>query len=174
MSFTNFAVAGSILFALAAPVAAFAQGDNYFERYGGDWEGGGRVQVEKLPKPVNVSCEAEGTVESETQFKLGGTCSAMLVLSNDIGAELVLDTQTGQYTGVYTGSESGPAKLVGTRNGDRLDLEVTWNKVIYDDDTARMTITNEGNGSFLMEVTEQIEGEDVVVSDLTFEQQGRE
>ncbi|MEN3791345.1 hypothetical protein [Fulvimarina sp. MAC3] len=168
MSFNNFIAAGSFVFSLATGSAALAQGDDYFERYSGDWEGGGRVQLEKLPKPVNVSCEAEGTAETETEFKLQGTCSAMLVLSNNIGAELVLDTKTGQYTGVYTGSESGPAKLAGTRNGDSLDLEVTWNKVIYNDDKAVMTITNDGDGSFVLKVTEEIDGKDVVVSDLSF------
>lgn len=169
MKFSNFAIGGSVLLALVAAPSAFAQEENYFERYVGGWEGGGSVQVEKLPKPVNVSCEADGAIQGESEFKLEGTCSAMLVLSNDIGAELVLDTDTGEYTGIYTGSESGPAKLVGTRDGDRLDLEVTWNKVIYNDDKAEMTITNEGNGTFVMKVTENIEGEDVIVSDLTFE-----
>ncbi|EAU40460.1 hypothetical protein FP2506_04506 [Fulvimarina pelagi HTCC2506] len=168
----NPAAAGAILFALAMPSHGHAQDQAYLKRYGGDWEGGGRVQIEQLPKPVDVSCETAGTVETANEFKLAGECSAMLVLSNDIGAELKVDPKTGEYSGVYTGSKSGPATLLGTRNGDRLELEVTWNKVIYDDDTARMTIENEGEGQFLMTVTERIDGEDVVVSDLTFERQG--
>ncbi|MDY8110767.1 hypothetical protein U0C82_16620 [Fulvimarina sp. 2208YS6-2-32] len=155
-----------------APLGALAQSETYFSRYDGGWEGGGSVQIEQLPKPVDVSCDMSGAVEAETEFKLSGNCSAMLVLNRDIGAELTLDPETGEYNGVYTGSGSGPAKLNGKRDGATLDLQVTWNKTIYDDNTARMTIENQDGEAFVMKVIEKIEGEDVVVSDLEFTRKG--
>ncbi|RFC62777.1 hypothetical protein DYI37_12455 [Fulvimarina endophytica] len=163
------AIALSAGFAL--PLSAMAQDGSrdYFERYAGPWTGGGQVRVQQLPAPVDVSCDLDGVVESDTEFSLAGNCSAFLVMSNDIGAQITLDEATGDYTGVYTGSKSGPAKLAGSREGDALDLTVTWNKKIYDDDTAKMRIANTGDGTFQMTVVEKIDGEDVTVSDLTFE-----
>jgi hypothetical protein len=159
------------LAAITAAVAggAHAQGSGYLARYDGGWSGGGSVKVEQLPTAANVSCDVQGARSDETSFSLAGTCRSMLVMSRQIGAQLRIDPGTGTYTGTYTGSSSGPARLVGTQRGDTLDLEVTWNKVIYDDNKARMLIRNTGNDTFRMQVIEKIDGSDVPVSDLSFQ-----
>jgi hypothetical protein len=159
------------LAAITAAVAggAHAQGSDYLARYDGGWSGGGTVKVEQLPTAANVNCNVRGARPDETSFSLAGTCRSMLVVSRQIGARLRIDPGTGTYTGTYTGSSSGPARLVGSQRGDTLDLEVTWNKVIYDDDKARMLIRNTGNDTFRMQVIEKIDGNDVPVSDLSFQ-----
>lgn len=156
---------------LATAVAggAFAQGAHYLARYDGGWSGGGSVKVEQLPTAANVNCSVQGTRSGETAFALQGTCRSMLIMSREIGAQLQIDPATGAYTGTYTGSGSGPARLAGVRQGDTLDLKVTWGKVIYDDNKARMLIRNTGDDTFRMQVIEKIDGSDVIVSDLSFQ-----
>lgn len=160
--------ASLFLLALLVATGALAQQATYFARYEGDWSGGGRVQVEQLPEPFNVSCNVRGSREGETGFSLNGNCRAMLIMSREIGADIQRDPASGRYTGVYTGSSSGPARLDGRRRGDTLDLKVTWGRKIYDDNTARMLIRNVDGRQFRMQVVEKIEGRDVTVSDLTF------
>ncbi len=159
------------LVAIAAVVTtgAVAQGVSYLARFDGGWSGGGTVKVEQLPTAANVSCNVQGARSDETSFSLAGTCRSMLIMSREIGAQLRIDPGTDTYTGTYTGSSSGPARLAGSRRGDTLDLEVTWSKVIYDDNKARMLIRNSGNDTFRMQVIEKIDGKDVPVSDLSFQ-----
>jgi len=158
-----------LLLGLAVVAAGMpAQAADYFSRYDGGWTGGGSVKVPQLPAAADVSCTASGNRASQRSFSLSGTCRAMLVMTRNISAKLTLDPSTGIYRGVYTGSSSGPAKLVGRLKGDTLDLKVTWNKVIYDDNTARMLIRNRGGKAFTLQVVERIRGAPVVVSDLSF------
>ncbi|MCQ0989707.1 hypothetical protein [Jiella marina] len=163
-------VRGGIAVALVglglAPAASSA---DYFARYHGDWTGGGPVKVAQLPEPTNVFCDIKGTRDGGRSFSLSGQCRAMLVLSRKIGATLRYDPETDMYRGAYEGSSSGPAKLQGKLEGATLNLKVTWNKTIYDDQFARMLIENRGGGAFTMKVLEQIDGKEVVVSDLSFE-----
>lgn len=157
------------VFLTASVLSAAAQNADYFARYDGGWSGGGAVKIEQLPAPNKVSCKVDGKRADETSFSLAGTCRAMLVMSKKIGAELRLDPATGVYSGTYIGSSSGPARLVGKLKGDTLDLKVTWGRVIYDDNTARMLIQNSGGHSFRMQVVEKIDGKAVTVSDLSFQ-----
>ncbi|MCB8839707.1 hypothetical protein [Aurantimonas sp. VKM B-3413] len=161
------------LLSLLALVPALSAGPavgatDYFSRYDGAWSGGGSVKVEQLPSATSVSCKVDGNRTGGRSFALSGRCRAMLLMSRDIGAKLSLDPRTGVYRGVYTGSSSGPARLVGRLKGDTLDLRVTWNRVIYDDNTARMLIRNHGGKAFIMQVVEKIDGKSVVVSNLSF------
>ncbi len=159
----------TVAFLAVSSFVAGAQPADYFARYDGGWIGGGLVKVEQLPKPNNVSCKLAGNRGSKTSFSLAGTCRAMLIMNRTIGADLKLDPATGTYSGTYTGSSSGPAHLVGKLKGDTLDLRVTWGRVIYDDNTARMLIKNPGGQSFRMQVVEEIDGQSVTVSDLSFQ-----
>ena len=148
---------------------AFAAQTGYFSRYDGAWQGGGMVKLDDIPAPLNVSCSVKGNQGSQRSFTLAGKCRALLVMSRAIGARIAVDPASGLYTGVYTGSSSGPAKLVGKRKGDILELEVTWGRKIYDDNKARMLIRNSGGKTFRMQVVDQIAGKPVTVSDLSFE-----
>ena len=126
------------------------------------------VQTDKLPKPVNVSCNLTGGKTGANAFSLGGKCRAMLLMTREIGANLKRNPASGLYQGIYTGSSSGPAQLRGKQKGDRLDLQVTWGRKIYDDNVARMIIRSTGANSFTMQVVDKINGQQVVVSDLAF------
>ena len=152
---------------LATAGAASAAPD-YFSRYDGGWSGGGSVKVKQLPAATNVSCKVSGTRNSQRSFTIAGNCRAMLLLNREIAARLTYDPKAKVYSGTYTGSSSGPARLAGKLRGDTLDLRVTWGKKIYDDNFARMLIKNTGRGGFTMQVVEKIEGKSVVVSDLSF------
>lgn len=168
MSFvTNLLRCAAVGTALAVVQPSVAATD-YLSRFDGSWRGGGSVTVRQLPSPVDVSCNMAGDRRGARSFSLGGTCSAMLLMTRQIGANISYDPGSKRYSGTYTGSTSGPATLAGRLRGDTLDLRVTWAKKIYDDDYARMLIRNDGRGAFTMQVVEKIGGRNVVVSNLTF------
>ncbi|MEX6508993.1 hypothetical protein [Jiella sp. M17.18] len=139
-----------------------------FAGYSGQWRGGGSVRVHQFPVPLNVSCSVEGSSSGKRSFSLDGTCRAMVFMSRKIRADLTLDPRTGVYRGVYIGSSTGPAKLAGRMRGDTLDLQVTWAKVIYDDNKARMVIRNPNGRNFSMQVIEKINGKRTMISNLAF------
>lgn len=157
-------MAASVVFA----TSAFAQSTGYFQRFVGGWTGGGTAKVEQIAKPLNVKCTATGNSASSTAFDLTAHCRALLIMNKTLGANITLNPKTGVYTGVYTGSSSGPAKLVGRRQGDTLVLKVTWGRKIYDDNVAQMLIKNNNGTAFNMRVIEQIGGKPVTVSDISF------
>ena len=161
-------VAAAAGLAFSSAGYAFAAQTGYFSRYDGEWQGGGMVKLEEFPAPLSVSCDVEGNRAGTRSFSLAGKCRALLVMSRQIGADIALDPATGTYSGVYNGSDSGPAKLVGKRKGDVLVLDVTWGKKIYDDNKALMLIRNKGGHNFRMQVVEKIGGKSVTVSDLSF------
>lgn len=153
---------------LATGLSAFAD-TSYFERFNGNWSGGGSVRLDTMPAPVNVSCDAAGARTKANAFSLNARCSAMLVFSREFGADLSRDPNSGAFTGVYRGAKSGPARLAGQRKGSTLDLQVTWGRKVYGDDKARMLIRHDGGNAFTIQVIDQIDGKPVVVSDLSFD-----
>ncbi|MEE2952598.1 MAG: hypothetical protein VYD57_15300 [Pseudomonadota bacterium] len=153
---------------LATGLSAFAQ-TSYFDRFNGNWSGGGTVRLDTMPAPVNVSCDAAGARTKANAFSLNARCRAMLVFSREFGADLSRDPKSGAYTGVYRGAKSGPARLSGQRKDSTLDLQVTWGREIYGDNKARMLIRHEGGNTFSIQVIDQIDGKPVIVSDLSFE-----
>ncbi|MCE7026866.1 hypothetical protein [Jiella avicenniae] len=168
MPFTTALIRCVTLVGALAVVPSSEAATDYLSRFDGSWRGGGSVTVRQLPSPVDVSCNVAGDRRGARSFSLGGTCRAMLLMKRQIGANIAYDPSSRRYTGTYTGSTSGPARLAGRLKGDTLDLRVTWAKKIYDDDYARMLIRNTGRGAFTMQVVEKIGGRNVVVSDLTF------
>ena len=100
-----------------------------FSRFEGNWEADGRAQRELDSTPRKVRCEATGT-GGENRISIAGTCTALWVFSRDIGADIAYDPESRRYTGVFRGSRAGPAQLSGTREGDALNLVVTWPKVM--------------------------------------------
>ena len=146
--------------ALAAGAAGFAateSEDVFLDRFAGQWSGSGSVVRNFESGAHDVNCELTGS-NGPGQVSIDGSCRAYLVFSRDIGARLQLDPATGTYRGTYVGSKVGPAALSGRRNGDALDLTVTWPEEVNGDRKANMQIVNAGDGRLRIVVTDQQDG----------------
>lgn len=152
MSISRLVLAAGLM-AAASPAFAQSEGD-FASRFDGSWSGGGTVKTSADSSDRNVKCSVTGS-STETSVDVKGSCRAAIIISRDIGASIKLDPKTGRYTGTYIGSTIGPARLSGRRNGDRVNLVVTWPKPVNGDTTANMTITNAGNGQFSFVVTDR-------------------
>ncbi len=86
---------------------------------------------------------------------MSGTCRAAVIFSRNISATLQVD-ESGNYSGTYVGSSIGPAKLSGKRQGDAVNLTITWPKEVRGDTTAAMTIRNAGNGQVSIVITDEV------------------
>lgn len=137
----------------AAPALAQSEAD-FASRFDGSWSGGGTVRTSATSSDRNVKCTVTGS-STATSVDVNGSCRAAVIVTRKIGASIKLDPATGRYTGTYIGSTIGPARLSGRRNGDRVNLVVTWPKPVNGDTTANMTITNAGNGQFSFVVTDR-------------------
>ncbi len=157
---------------ISAVRPAFAGEDVFLARFGGSWSGSGTVQKNAETNPWHVNCRATVGHPSANQISLRGICTAALIVSRDIGAALTYDPASGIYRGVYTGATVGPARLVGKRAGNRIDLTITWPKPVNGDTTARMIIFNEGNGSLRIVVSDKLApgGPVKLMSNISFRQ----
>lgn len=158
-------LAAALIFSAGAGVSAQPIGD-----ITGQWKGSGFVQKDEKANKMNVRCEVTGDQTGEN-LAFDGKCRAMLVLSRDIGADIV--RQGDAYTGTYVGSLSGPAKLDGTRvSPDRIELEMTFQRVVNGDDKAVMTIETSGDNQFSIITRDRMNnGETITTSSVTFQRQ---
>lgn len=146
----------AILVVAAAPgVRGQSDEREFLSRFAGSWSGSGSVIRRSGENPTNVNCRMAGT-NGENQVSIRGTCRAYLVFTREIGADIRFDPGSGQYSGTYTGSTIGPAALSGTRNGDAVNLTITWPRTVNGDTSAAMTIQNAGNGRLQIVVSDQI------------------
>lgn len=102
--------------------AAASEAD-FLQTLSGEWAGGGQIRLKPQDEPIDVTCELSSTTSADA-VSMRGSCSALIIMSREIGADLSVDGST--YSGTYTGSIHGPANLAGTRNGDTIDLSVSW------------------------------------------------
>ena len=160
--------------ALAAGCAMFAGGgaeadeSEFLQRFAGSWAGSGTVQRKADEGPKRVSCKVKGAPASNA-LSIGGSCRAALVFTRDIGVDVRVDG-AGRYTGTYTGSTIGPAKVSGRRRGDAVVFTITWPKPVNGDTKATMTIRNDGSGRLSMAVTDQMpDGREVQTTNVTLE-----
>lgn len=144
---------------LAAFIASFApttpsnagEGD-YIGLFGGSWSGSGMIV--KDATAWQVSCRALGN-PSPNRLTIEGDCS-VLILSVRIAADITYDPASGRYSGTYIGAKVGPAHVSGKRNGDVVNLVITWPKPVNGDTRARMTILNSGSGSLRIAVYDNV------------------
>jgi hypothetical protein len=155
----------SLMAAVAGTGVASAATD-FLQRFDGKWSGSGLVQRNEGENPTQVNCTVRGNTGANG-IAIGGTCRAYVLFTREIGAELTYDPKTERYTGVYRGSKIGPARLSGKRQGDALNLTVTWPKEVYGDRKANMTIRNTGGGTFSFVVTDEVNGQRVTTTNLT-------
>ena len=161
----------ALLAALAASLVGLAPASanqRYFDRFDGSWSGSGQVQRDIDPAARSVKCQLSGKRNGPNKMSIAGTCRAAVIFTRKIGADLTFDPKSQRFTGTYTGSATGPAKLSGRLRGDRLVLEITYAKPVYGDRKAVMTIANAGSRSFSMAVSDKVEGRDKQTSSLSF------
>jgi hypothetical protein len=155
---------------LSLPSPGHAAEADYLKRFSGSWSGSGTVQRDAAEDPNRVRCSMRGS-PSENEVSISGTCRAAVVFSRKISADLRFDPGSKRYTGTYTGSVIGPAKLSGSRRGDAVVLTITWPKPVNGDRTATMTIRNDGGGQLGITVMDEApDGGNAKVTDLALSQ----
>lgn len=155
-------------FSLLCGIGPAAADAGYFDRFEGKWSGSGQIQRDVDSAPRKVSCSVSGARSSPNRISIAGTCRAAVIFTRKIGAELTYDPADDTFSGVYTGSTKGPARLSGRLKGDALVLTITYAKPVYGDRTALMTIGNAGSGAFSMVVTDKVEGATKETSSIRF------
>jgi len=146
---------------LSCIVAAFtcnpllAAETGFLERFRGSWSGSGKVQREGTSQPRQVTCSITGN-PAENRISAQGTCRAALIFSRAIGVDLAYDPRSGTYRGTYTGSRIGPARLIGSRSGDVVNLRIEWPRPVNGDTQAAMVIRNDGQGTLRITVADNL------------------
>jgi hypothetical protein len=136
------------------PVPAQLPEMAYFDRFAGSFAGSGEVRRRATDRPAQVKCTLAGE-PSENRILISGRCGAS-IFSRDVSADIRFDPASGRYTGTYVGSNAGPARLSGARNGDAVVLTITWPKPVNGDTKATMTILNPGNGTLQITVIDEV------------------
>lgn len=149
---------------LAPPVSA-SEAD-FLQALSGEWSGSGSIRLQPEDEPVNVSCDLSSQAGDAT-VSMGGTCTALIVASRQIGADLSVDGAS--YSGTYIGSVHGPATLAGNRSGDTINLAVAWAETGRE---AAMSLSSTGDEMQIMTSEAHPDtGEQVVTAQLSFQRQ---
>ncbi len=141
----------------AAPKAG--AGETFLAALDGSWSGRGEVRIRTDRSPLRISCDVEVTTPQDA-FDLSGECGALFV-KREIGVALERDGDG--FSGVYTGAGSGPAKLMGSLDGDAVELEITWNAKINGDDEAAMSLSLTEDGTLRLVTRDRDPETDAIV-----------
>jgi hypothetical protein len=97
---------------------------------------------------------------------LDGSCTGLVVVSRDIGANIKTDGTS--YTGTYIGSSTGPAGLSGKRSGNALNLGIRWASDVNGDRKAQLRLEKVGDNGMRLTTTDKdpATGKSVVISDI--------
>jgi hypothetical protein len=143
---------------------AEAAPNSFFYDLTGSWSGSGQAYLAKFGN-MSVNCRFEVTA-AETQFSMKGSCS-VFVFRQALGLT-IKNVGGNKYTGTYTGSKTGPAKLEGTLEGNRLVLNIQWGGVVNGDRTAEMVLERTGANSFAQSITDRVAGINRSTSSINF------
>jgi hypothetical protein len=128
---------------------------DFLERFRGNWSGSGKVQRDGASVPRQVTCSVTGN-PAENRISAQGSCRATLIFRRSIGVDLSYDPRSGTYRGSYTGARIGPARLMGTRSGDTVNLRIEWPRPVNGDTQAAMVIRNDGQGTLRITVADNL------------------
>ncbi|KAA0970769.1 hypothetical protein FPY71_09840 [Aureimonas fodinaquatilis] len=150
---------------------AYAQANNsYLQRFEGQFRGGGTVQRDVDPSPRRVTCTLDGQLQGANALAIQGTCRAAVIFTRRIGADIRFDPASNSFSGIYTGSTTGPAQLSNGRlQNNQLVFDLTYAKAVYGDRNATMKINNAGDGKLSMIVTDQINGQTTQTSAISLQ-----
>ncbi|GAK70896.1 MULTISPECIES: hypothetical protein [Agrobacterium] len=137
--------------ALMAP-PAMADESQFLSTLKGSWKGSGTVTTKIGSKPIKVNCTFDST-SSGPSLRMNGTCRGLLVIRRAISADL--SASGTRYRGNYVGPSGIPSALAGSRNGNSINLSITWKRVINGDKVAAMTITKVGNNGLRLRTTDK-------------------
>ncbi|WP_026381251.1 hypothetical protein [Afifella pfennigii] len=152
---TNRVLLAALLVAGASAMPAAAAEENFIDRFDGAWGGGGVVIEDEESGPTKVNCSLRGEGEGN-EIKVSGRCRAYAIFSRKVAVNVRYQPGSGTYTGTYTGSPAGVARLSGKRRGDTVSLTLTWPKEVMGDTRASMSITNDGNGRVRVLVNDKV------------------
>jgi hypothetical protein len=150
----NSALALALIGLTFATPAQAQEESEFLSRFEGTFKGGGSVSRNETENPTKVNCTMNAD-SSANSLSMSGTCRAAVIFSRKISASLQVDS-SGRYTGTYIGSAIGPARLSGKRQGDAVNLTITWPKEVRGDTKAAMTIRNAGNGQVAITITDEV------------------
>ena len=124
-----------------------AGGDDYLLRFARNWTGGGTALIVYFLPNWRVNCDLASS-SGPHSVRLAGNCRLSLLgfLSDSIDTTLSYNTGTNTYSGIYSVNGETPATMVGTLNGDALNLNVTWPIPINGHLHAVIRMMNDGNG----------------------------
>lgn len=124
---------------------------DYLNSLEGTWQGSGIVKVKTHIPEVPVDCKFVSTA-TDTSIKLDGLCTALLVIRKAVTAELLVSND--QYSGIYLGARTGPAGLNGSRDGNTIQLKITWADEVNGDRMARMDIAKVDEDIMVLQITD--------------------
>ncbi len=144
---------------------ASASEEDFLNSIQGQWIGGGSVLTRLGGGNVDVSCEMQSKANS-ANFSMNGTCRALAVLSRSFNASVKATNNS--YSGTYVGISGKPSKLVGSRKGNTINLDVTWANTLYGDRKAKMTIEKVGDNGLRIRTIDRDprSGESIVTTQL--------
>jgi hypothetical protein len=151
---------------LSALVMSGAQAapSKFFDKLSGSWSGSGKAYVTKFGE-ISAHCRV-AIIGSDTKVAMDGSCG-MLVFRQALGLSIRHDGGN-KYVGTYTGSKTGPAKLEGTLQGDRLLMTIRWGGLVNGDRTAEMVLQRTGPNSFAQIVNDKVGGKSRSTSTFAF------
>ena len=144
----------TIFFSVLLMPSAHAAQTKFFDNLSGSWSGSGQAYVTKYGD-ISANCRVAIT-GAETEVAMNGSCG-MLVFRQALGLS-IRNVGGNKYVGTYTGSKTGPARLAGTLQGDRLVMTIKWGGLVNGDRTAQMVLQRTGPDSFAQIVNDTVEG----------------
>ncbi len=145
------AIGFACVLAVAASAPASAAESSFLSRFKGNWTGAGTVTKDALS--VHVSCSAVGE-PGDNHIVVQGNCGIAMI-SRPMIADLTYDPASGRYSGTYIGAKVGPARLSGKRNGNVVELTITYPKPVNGDTKATLVIENAGAGSLRIMINDR-------------------
>ncbi len=140
---------------------------NLFAELDGEWKGSGETYLDRFGRDLNISCELSIN-DGESNTSLKGECGA-LFLKKAIGIDLK-HTSAMAIDGTYHALEEGPTRLEGQMTApDTLLLTMHWPKLVMGDREATMKLKRVGPNTLRQIVSDKVEGQERVTSDITFE-----
>ncbi|KXF76568.1 hypothetical protein ATN84_10940 [Paramesorhizobium deserti] len=126
------------------------------DRFTGSFRASGTVVEGPKATAHRARCNFVVEPSGANRIALRGTCSAYLVFTRTISADLALSGRSGRVTGTYSGARVGTARLSGRMRGGAVEMTVKWPKPLYGDTTANMRIVSLDRNRLKILVTDRI------------------
>ncbi len=155
----------TLIYATCLSSNVSASEEDFLKSIEGQWAGGGEVLTKIGGNKVDVSCRMQSDAQS-SQFSMNGTCRALAVVTRSFKASVKASGDS--YSGNYIGVSGKPSTLAGSREGNTINLNVTWANAIYGDRKAKMTIEKVGEDGLRIRTIDQdpTSGKSIVTTQL--------